>query len=65
MRPEQVRAIWTGLDGDECEEEFDGLWARVIQHENDHLDGKLFVDRLSRMRRTLLTKRLREIESRG
>ncbi len=35
------------LAGEEQRYEVDGLLARVIQHENDHLDGKLFIDRLS------------------
>jgi peptide deformylase len=44
--------------------EVDGLLARVIQHEYDHLEGVLFIDRIGPLRRRLLRKRLREI-SRG
>ena len=47
VRPEHVRVSWTGLDGEDCEREFDGLWARIIQHEFDHLEGVLFIERLS------------------
>ncbi len=47
-----VRAI--GLDGEPFELEADGLLARVIQHENDHLDGVLFWDHLSERKRNRL-----------
>jgi peptide deformylase len=43
------------------EETFDGILARVIQHEYDHIDGILFTDRLSQLRRTLLRGKLMEI----
>lgn len=43
------------------EETYDGVMARVIQHESDHLEGKLFVDRLSSLRRMMLKRRLGEI----
>ena len=46
------------------EEEFDGIKARIIQHEYDHLEGRLFVDRVSPLRRKLLNGRLKAI-SRG
>lgn len=48
----------------EHEVEFDGMAARVIQHEHDHLDGILFTDRLKPLRRRLLNGKLRDI-SRG
>ncbi|HQV53790.1 MAG: peptide deformylase [Flavobacteriales bacterium] len=48
----------------EYEVEFDGMAARVIQHEHDHLDGILFTDRLKPLRRRLLNGKLRDI-SRG
>ncbi len=43
------------------EETFDGILARIIQHEYDHIDGILFTDRLSQLRRTLLRGKLQEI----
>ena len=43
------------------EETFDGILARVIQHEYDHIEGVLFTDRLSQLRRTLLRGKLQEI----
>jgi peptide deformylase len=45
-RNETIRVQAYDLSGDEIEGEVDGLMARVLQHETDHLDGKLFVDRL-------------------
>ncbi len=43
------------------EETYDGVIARVIQHEYDHLEGKLFVDRLSSLRKMMLKRRINEI----
>ncbi len=60
-RPEAIRLRFQDETGRQREEEFHQLWARVLQHEIDHLDGKLFVDRMSPMRRALLDKRLREL----
>ncbi|MEN6363540.1 MAG: peptide deformylase [Rectinema sp.] len=50
-RPESVRIQAFGEKGRPFTIEADGLLARVILHENDHLDGKLFIDRLSPVRR--------------
>ncbi|MBD3336040.1 MAG: peptide deformylase [Candidatus Eisenbacteria bacterium] len=60
-RPMTVNLRYWTPEGEERTEEFDGLLGRVIQHENDHLDGKLFVDYLSPMRRALIMKKLREL----
>jgi peptide deformylase len=46
-RPERVTIHAYDLAGNEVREEVDGLLARVVQHETDHLDGVLFIDRLS------------------
>ena len=43
------------------EETFEGILARVIQHEYDHIEGMLFTDRLSQLRRTLLRGKLLDI----
>jgi peptide deformylase len=43
------------------EESYDGVIARIIQHEYDHLEGKVFVDRLSNMRKMMLKKKLTDI----
>lgn len=49
----RVRLRATDLDGAPIDEELDGFAAVVVQHEVDHLDGTLFIDRMSRLRRTL------------
>jgi peptide deformylase len=60
-RPDHVRIEYYDENWNLKEEEYDGIRARVIQHEYDHLDGKLFVDRISPIRRKLLTARLNNI----
>lgn len=50
-RPAKVRVRATGLDGQEFEIEAEGLFARCLQHEIDHLHGKLFLDYLSVLKR--------------
>ena len=60
-RPSKVRIEYYDENWKLKEEEYDGIRARVIQHEYDHLDGKLFVDRISPIRRKLLTARLNSI----
>ncbi|MBE0454829.1 peptide deformylase [Roseovarius autotrophicus] len=57
-RPAEVEVRWTGIDGAEHREGFGGLWATCVQHEIDHLNGKLFIDYLGAMRRQLITRRM-------
>lgn len=57
-RPKQVRLRWLGLDGKKHEEEFDGLWATCAQHELDHLNGVLFIDHLSAIKRQMITRKM-------
>ncbi len=45
-RPAEVEVEWLGLDGKTMRERFDGLWATCVQHEIDHLEGRLFIDYL-------------------
>jgi len=59
-RAEKVRVQALGLDGEPFELEADGLLAVCIQHEIDHLDGKVFVDYLSPLKRRMVEKRLRK-----
>jgi len=61
LRTEGVRVRWQDEEWQLHEEELHGLLARVAQHEIDHLDGKVFTDRLSPLRRTLLKRRLTDI----
>ncbi|KQW81888.1 peptide deformylase [Brevundimonas sp. Root1279] len=50
-RPARVRIGYLNYAGEKVEEEVDGLYAVCIQHEMDHLEGVLFIDHLSRLRR--------------
>src|SRR5262249_1474780 len=56
-RPAAVRVKYVDSEGREREEEFRDLLATVVQHEIDHLNGVLFVDHLSRLKRDLVVKR--------
>ena len=57
-RAERIRVRYLDRDGREVESEFEGLLAVCVQHEMDHLDGKLFVDYLSEAKRQRIRKRL-------
>ena len=57
-RAEHIRVRYLDRDGRECEGECEGLLAVCVQHEIDHLDGKLFVDYLSEAKRTRIRKKL-------
>ena len=57
-RPAEVEVRWTALDGSAHSERFDGLWAICVQHEIDHLDGRLFIDYLSPLKRQLITRKM-------
>lgn len=57
-RPASVRVSAINRDGDPFELEADGLLACCIQHELDHLDGKLFVDYLSKLKRNRIRKKM-------
>ncbi|MFV0302610.1 MAG: peptide deformylase [Paracoccus sp. (in: a-proteobacteria)] len=57
-RPKQVRMRWLGLDGKTHVEEFDGLWATCAQHELDHLNGILFIDHISAIKRQMITRKM-------
>ena len=61
-RAERVRVRAMGLDGQVREFDADGLLAVCIQHEIDHLDGKLFVDYLSDLKRQRIRKRIEKEE---
>jgi peptide deformylase len=57
-RPATIRARWQDLDGKVHEEDMDGLMATCLQHEMDHLEGILFIDHLSRLKRQMVLKKL-------
>lgn len=61
-RERQVVIEGTDLDGNALRFELDGLAGRCMLHENDHLDGVLFIDRLSPAKKQSIKRRLRELE---
>jgi peptide deformylase len=61
VRPAKVRIRATDLNGNQFEMAAQGLAARAILHEYDHLEGKLFVDYLSPLARTMIKGRLRKM----
>src|SRR5699024_12037270 len=62
-RAETIRVRALDTDGNAFELEADGLLAVCIQHEIDHLDGKMFVDYLSPLKRRMIGKKLRKQQS--
>ena len=57
-RPDQIILKWQNLDGDYLEDEPEGLLTVCIQHEIDHLEGKLMVDYLSTLKRDRIRNKL-------
>jgi peptide deformylase len=57
-RPDSIRACWLDRDGKVHEEELTGLLATCLQHEMDHLEGVLFIDHLSRLKRDMILRKL-------
>lgn len=62
QRPAEVRVRWLGLDGKHQEEQFAGLWATCVQHEIDHLNGKLFIDYLGPLKRQMITRKMEKLK---
>ena len=60
-RPDRIRARWLDRDGVAHDEEIEGLLAVCLQHEMDHLNGILFIDHLSRLKREMLLKKLTKL----
>ena len=57
-RPAEVTVEWIDADGTPRRADFDGLWATCVQHEIDHLDGKLFNDHLKPLKRQMMTRKM-------
>ncbi len=62
-RAASVRAVYTDFNGKSCEISAEGLLAKAIQHELDHLDGILYIDRISRLKRNMLLKKLQKMRA--
>ena len=61
-RPEFVQVEWIDLGGKQHSEEFNGLKSTCVQHEIDHLNGKLFIDYLGPMKRQLITRKMQKFK---
>ncbi|MBN8502376.1 MAG: peptide deformylase [Sphingomonadales bacterium] len=57
-RPSRIKARWQDIEGNVHEQDMDGLMATCLQHEMDHLEGVLFIDHLSRLKRQMALKKL-------
>ena len=57
-RPATIHARWLDENGEKHEEHLDGLLGTCLQHEMDHLEGVLFIDRLSKLKRDMVLKKL-------
>jgi peptide deformylase len=60
-RPSTIRARWQDLEGKAHEQNMDGLMATCLQHEMDHLEGILFIDHLSRLKKQMALKKLEKL----
>jgi peptide deformylase len=63
-RPERVRFRYMTLDGETVEADADGLMATCVQHEIDHLNGVLFIDHISKLKRDRVTKKFAKLAKR-
>ncbi len=61
-RPRAVEVEWMDRDGNAQRETFDGLWATCVQHEIDHLNGKLFIDHLKPLKRQMITRKMQKLK---
>ncbi len=60
-RPEKLRIKYFDENWNAFEEEYDGMKARIIQHEYDHIEGKLFIDYLTPLKKRMLKGKLNDI----
>lgn len=60
-RPASCRARWLDLDGVQHDERIEGMLATCLQHEMDHLEGVLFIDHLSRLKRDMVLRKLAKL----
>ena len=61
VRPTRIRVQWMDEEFQQHDEWIEGYLARVMQHEFDHLDGKMFVDRISALRKQLIKSKLKAL----
>jgi len=61
IRPEKVIVSYEDLSGKLKTEKLEGLWATCFQHELDHLNGKLFIDYLKPIKKTLIKNKIKKL----
>lgn len=61
-RPAEVEVSWMDRDGNAKQEVFRDLWATCVQHEIDHLNGKLFIDYLKPLKRQMITRKMQKLK---
>jgi peptide deformylase len=59
-RPARTRVAYIDPEGKRQEAELEGIWSTLVQHEIDHLNGVLFIDYLSRLKRDMVVKKLKK-----
>lgn len=64
-RPDNIRIRYMDIKGETVERAADGILATCMQHEVDHLNGKLFIDYLSRLKRERITKKFQKVAKRA
>jgi len=63
LRADKIKVSYFDMNFNRIEEEFEGIKARIFQHEYDHLKGILFIDKLNPLRRKFLTSKLNKIKN--
>lgn len=61
-RPDKIRVRYLNEYGETVEEVMEGLWAKAFQHETDHINGMLYIDRLSPINKRLIRKKLETLK---
>ena len=61
-RPALTRVAYLDLEGKKQEIELEGIWSTLVQHEIDHLNGVLFIDYLSRLKRDMVVKKFTKLK---
>ncbi len=65
QRPARIRARWLDYHGQEVEMEADGMLATCLQHEMDHLEGVLFIEHLSKLKRDIILRKMTKAKKRA
>ncbi|MDJ1015167.1 MAG: peptide deformylase [Paracoccaceae bacterium] len=59
-RPNQVTVAFTDAEGNRIRQDFEGLWSTSVQHQIDHLNGRMYFENLSRVKRDMFLKKIRK-----